>query len=77
MKTIKYKKYNYIGTMHLSNTGGLGVIDIDDNYITYQYVSGDTVSRKARAELRYKSNGDIYFISHGRKINLNEIIRVQ
>lgn len=76
MKSWKTKKP--IGTLCLSNFGGLLVLDIEcgieDKIITcFDFGSG----RKnfGKNKIYYNSNGDAYFVKFGKRYYLNEIMR--
>ena len=74
------KTKNFIGIAGITNSLGIGIINIDDleDTITYCFFSNDTVKNEVETELLYDiDNSEFYFITtDGNKWFLNEFTRV-
>lgn len=72
------RKYNYISTLALTNTSGIGIIEIDhlmDTYVKYQLFNGNNVSRIGTVKVRYDKDGKPYVMIHRNRYYMSQFIR--
>jgi len=70
----------FIGTAVITNTIGIGIIDIDDleDQVTYCWFSNDTIKKPITTELLYNvNNSEFYFVdNNGSEWFLSDFTRV-
>ena len=67
---------DYIATMTLSNTCGIGIIDITDDRVTYQIRAWNEVKeRPHHSKIYYTPSGRAYIRFYNLRYYLDEFIR--
>ncbi len=72
------RKHNYVATLGVTNTIGIGIIEIGHSsydYVKYQVVNGDKVSRIGTVRIRHDKNGNAYVIIHRNRYYMSQFTR--
>lgn len=67
-----------IGSYAICNLMGIIIEGVDygiDDYVCFRYANGNDIGRLNRSKVRYTSKGRAYFMSYGRRIYLDEVMR--
>ena len=71
--------YKPVGVLTLCNWGGLAVMEFEYGIETYVYVTdnyGDGYKNITKNLIRYDARGNSYFIRKGKRLYLNDFMRV-
>ena len=68
-------KYEIIASAHISNCAGVGIVEIDGDYVKSVLIVGDKMHKLIKSEIKYDKNDNAYFIKNSAKWYLSEFIK--
>ena len=73
------KNEKVMATYYAGGLAGIEIFSIDygvDDYIVYRWNIDGKAGKQTRAKIRYTNKGKAYFVSFGRRVPLDECLRV-
>lgn len=71
------KNNTFIAVSCLNNFGGIGIIDINDDFVVSAFDFGSGIKHKRKTKLFYNYSKDFYyFVRYGVKYKLDDFMRV-
>lgn len=68
--------FEFIASKSTCNWGGIVILSCDSDYVESAELYSKGLLRKAKAQIRYNSKGDAYFMRQGIREYLNEYMKV-
>lgn len=67
--------HKIIASTHISNCAGIGIVEINDDYVKSVLIVGDKMHKLTKSEIRYDKDDDAYFVKNRAKWYLSEFMR--
>ena len=71
---VEKMKHEIIASTHISNCAGIGIVEIDRDYIKSVLIVGDKMYKLTKSEIRYDEGDNAYFMKNRAKWYLSEFM---